>query len=54
MIPASPHGDIMPEVIDLLVKRGMKVNGKAGSKKGSYYEIERHKKKFTSATYHRG
>ena len=41
------HGDVIPEVIDALERRGMEVSGFRESRKGSVWVLERHNNKFT-------
>ena len=41
------HGDVIPEVIDALERRGMEVSGFRESRKGSVWVLERHKGSFT-------
>jgi phosphohistidine phosphatase SixA len=40
------HGDVIPEVIDALERRGMEVSGFRESRKGSVWVLERHNKEF--------
>jgi phosphohistidine phosphatase SixA len=46
------HGDVIPEVIDLLVRRGMEIDGPAGNNKGSWWAIEHDGERFTLARWH--
>src|SRR5262245_38207012 len=46
------HGDVIPEVIDLLVRRGMDVDGPAGNNKASWWAVEYDGERFTSARWH--
>jgi len=41
------HGDVIPEVIDALERRGMEVSGFRESRKGSVWVLERHNNVFT-------
>ena len=41
------HGDVIPEVIDALERRGMEVSGFRESRKGSVWVLERHNNEFT-------
>jgi 8-oxo-dGTP diphosphatase len=41
------HGDVIPEVIDALERRGMEVSGFRESRKGSVWVLERRNDKFT-------
>ena len=41
------HGDVIPEVIDALERRGMEVSGFRESRKGSVWVLERHNSVFT-------
>jgi phosphohistidine phosphatase SixA len=47
----STHGDIIPDVIQLLIQRGMTVNGPTGNRKASIWTIELDADRFVSATY---
>jgi 8-oxo-dGTP diphosphatase len=40
------HGDVIPEVIDALERRGMEVSGFRESRKGSVWVLERRKGAF--------
>ena len=40
------HGDVIPEVIDALERRGMEVSGFRESRKGSVWVLERHNDAF--------
>jgi 8-oxo-dGTP diphosphatase len=42
------HGDVIPEVIDALERRGMEVNGFRESRKGSVWVLDHLAGKFTS------
>ena len=42
------HGDVIPEVIDALERRGMEVSGFRESRKGSVWVLERRNNVFTS------
>lgn len=46
------HGDLIPEVIELLHRRGMEILGERGNRKGSCWEIEPTPDGFRSARYH--
>ena len=46
------HGDVIPEVIELLRRRGMKVSGATGNKKGAFWAIEWDGERFITASYH--
>lgn len=46
------HGDVIPEVVELLRQRGMVVTGITGNKKGAFWAIEWNGERFISATYH--
>lgn len=46
------HGDLIPEVIELLRRRGTEITGETGNSKGSWWEIEPGTNGFRSATYH--
>lgn len=46
------HGDLIPDVIRLLRRRGMEVVEDGPSKKGSYWTLEGDDRSFTKATYH--
>lgn len=54
--PASPvlcsHGDLIPEIIRLLRRRGMRVVDDGPTKKGSFWALEFDGEAFTKATYH--
>ena len=45
----SSHGDMIPELIKTLVRRGMKIESKPDWRKGSVWVIERTKRGFESA-----
>lgn len=46
------HGDLIPEVIDLLAARGMTLDGAPGNKKGSWWALETDGDRFVAARYH--
>jgi len=46
----SSHGDMIPELIKALERRGMKVNSKPDWRKASVWVVERTNRGFTSAT----
>jgi 8-oxo-dGTP diphosphatase len=48
----SGHGDVIPEVIHLLVRRGMEIEEPVGNTKGSWWEIHHDGKRFTHAVWH--
>lgn len=43
------HGDVIPDVIDALIRRGMRVHGDATVSKGCVWTIEREDGEFASA-----
>lgn len=43
------HGDVIPGVVDALIRRGMRVHGDATVSKGCVWTIEREDAEFTSA-----
>ena len=43
------HGDVIPETIDALVRRGMAVHGEPDWRKGSYWILDREDGDFVSA-----
>jgi len=43
------HGDVIPDVVDALIRRGMRVQGDATVSKGCVWTIEREDGEFTSA-----
>jgi 8-oxo-dGTP diphosphatase len=43
------HGDLIPDVMDALVRRGLVVVGGHDGRKGSRWEIDRHDGQFTTA-----
>ena len=45
------HGDVIPEVIELLRRRGMSVSSPTGNKKGAFWAIEWDGERFVSAAY---
>jgi 8-oxo-dGTP diphosphatase len=46
------HGDVIPEVIELLARRGMAIDGPAGNNKGSWWELHHDGERFVSAVWH--
>ncbi len=46
------HGDVIPDVIELLQRRGMSISGGTGNKKGAFWAIEWDGERFFSARYH--
>jgi methyl coenzyme M reductase subunit D len=46
----SSHGDMIPECIKLLERRGMKINSKPDWRKASVWVVERTKHGFKSAS----
>jgi 8-oxo-dGTP diphosphatase len=46
------HGDLIPEMIGLLRRRGMKLVENGPTKKGSFWTLEYDDQAFTKATYH--
>lgn len=46
------HGDVMPEVVQLLARRGMDIEGPTGNDKGSWWEITRKGDRFLTARWH--
>jgi 8-oxo-dGTP diphosphatase len=48
----SGHGDVIPEVIELLARRGMTIDGPAGNNKGSWWELRHDGEQFVSARWH--
>jgi 8-oxo-dGTP diphosphatase len=46
------HGDVIPEVVDLLARRGMAIEGPAGNNKGSWWELRHDGGQFVSARWH--
>ena len=40
------HGDVIPQVIDALERRGMEVSGFRDSRKGSVWVLEKHGDQF--------
>ena len=46
------HGDVIPEVIDALIRRGMNVNGMSGAlRKGAMFVLHRENGRFVTADY---
>jgi 8-oxo-dGTP diphosphatase len=46
------HGDVIPEVIDALIRRGMNVNGTTGAlRKGAMFVLHRRDGRFVTADY---
>lgn len=46
------HGDVIPGVIDALIRRGMNVNGLSGAlRKGAMFVLHRENGRFTTADY---
>lgn len=56
LAPDSPalcgHGDVIPEVMGLLVRRGLIVEGPSGNNKGSWWAIDHDGEQFTTARWH--
>src|SRR5262245_47225148 len=48
----SGHGDVIPEVIHLLVRRGMELEEPVGNTKGSWWLLEHDGEQFTAARWH--
>jgi 8-oxo-dGTP diphosphatase len=46
------HGDVIPEVMGLLVRRGVIVEGPRGNNKASWWEITHDGEQFTTACWH--
>lgn len=46
------HGDLIPEMIRLLQRRGMEIVENGPTKKGSFWTLEFDDESFTKATYH--
>ncbi len=51
-VAVCTHGDLVPEVVELLHRRGMEILGETGNRKGSWWEIEPGPDGFRSATHH--
>ena len=46
------HGDVIPDVIDALIRRGMNVNGMSGAlRKGAMFVLHRDNGRFVTADY---
>ncbi len=46
------HGDVIPEVVDALIRRGMDVNGLSGAlRKGAMFVLHRENGRFITADY---
>jgi 8-oxo-dGTP diphosphatase len=46
------HGDVIPDVIDALIRRGMNVNGMSGAlRKGAMFVLHRENGRFVTADY---
>lgn len=56
LAPATPalcsHGDVIPEVVELLLRRGMAIEGPAGNNKGSWWALHHDGEGFTTARWH--
>ncbi len=46
------HGDVIPEVIGLLARRGMDIAGPVGNNKGSWWELQFEDGRFVTARWH--
>lgn len=46
------HGDVMPEVVELLARRGMEIDGPVGNNKGSWWELRIDHGRFATARWH--
>jgi 8-oxo-dGTP diphosphatase len=46
------HGDVIPEVMGLLVRRGLVIEGPSGNNKGSWWDIDHDGDRFTTARWH--